>query len=362
MDEAIARAVAGEEAYLVGGVVRDRLLERPVVDIDVACHDPEAAARRYRREAGGALFPLSERHGAWRVASRDGSTVDFTPLRGSLEDDLRTRDFTANAIAVPITDGEPIDPFGGRADLAARRLRIVSDAVFADDPLRLLRAVRLEDELGLALDAESAAVVRRDAQLVVEAAGERVLGELERLSVDGWHRLDELGLLAPLGGSPGGLDAHEPFDSAGYRLVCALGESVLRLPISNDLRRLARTLLCARPPADGSAREIYRFRRRTEPWALEALAYLNASRLVPAIERARADDPVEPLLRGDELGLPPGPEIGRLLELVEEERAAGTISTREEARELVSRSTGQAAGSRPGGRRSRGRGWGGGRK
>jgi hypothetical protein len=92
-----------------------------------------------------------------------------------------------------------------------------------------------------------------------------------------------------------------------------------------------------RPP-DGSARAIHRFRRQTEPWALTALAYLGATDLYEAVRAARAAEPSEPLLRGDdllELGMPPGPELGRLLELVAEERAAGTVATREEALELV---------------------------
>jgi hypothetical protein len=96
-------------------------------------------------------------------------------------------------------------------------------------------------------------------------------------------------------------------------------------------------LLRARPPADDSPREIHRFRRETEPWALEALAFLDRAELGEAVVRARAADPPAPLLRGDELGVPPGPQIGRLLERVEEERAAGSISTREEALELIRR-------------------------
>ncbi len=93
----------------------------------------------------------------------------------------------------------------------------------------------------------------------------------------------------------------------------------------------------AEPPADASPRAIHRFRRATEPWAPDALAFLGLPELRPAIEQARAADPAAPLLRGDELGLSPGPEIGRLLELIAEERAAGTITTREEALELVRR-------------------------
>ena len=86
-----------------------------------------------------------------------------------------------------------------------------------------------------------------------------------------------------------------------------------------------------------SPRAVHRFRRATEPWALTALAFLGATDLYEAVRASQAAEPDEPLLRGDELGLPPGPEIGRLLELIAEERAAGTISTQEEALRLVER-------------------------
>jgi hypothetical protein len=308
MDERIRRAVGDEPAWVVGGALRDELLGREIVDVDVACADPELAARLYSRLAGGALFPLSERHGAWRVAFGSGKTVDFTPLHGgSIEEDLATRDFSVNAMARPLGEGALVDPHGGEADLAAGRLRVVAPSVFDDDPLRLLRAVRLEDELGFRLDDESEALARVSADRVGEPAGERILGELERLSPDGFRRADELGLLEPLGGSPAGLD---------------------------------RTLLSAKRPPDDSPRSIHRFRRRTEPWALSALAFLGATDLYDAVRAARAADPPEPLLRGGDLldlGLEPGPEIGRLLELVAEERAVGAISTREEALALVRR-------------------------
>jgi Poly A polymerase head domain/Probable RNA and SrmB- binding site of polymerase A len=340
MDERIRTAVAGVEAYVVGGAVRDELLGRPLIDVDVATHDPEVAARIYAGLTKGALFPLSERHGAWRVAFRDGHTTDFTPLRGDIEDDLRSRDFTINAIAVPAAGGERVDPLGGAADLEARRLRAVSESVFADDPLRLLRAVRLEDELGFALDEETESLVRKHADLVTEPAGERILGEFERLTPDGFRRADELGLLAPLGGSLARLADVDLVDSPGFLLVAVFGENLERFPISNELRRFSRTLLRAERPADGSAREIHRFRRATEPWALTALAFLGATDLYDAVRAARAGDPSDRLLTGEDilaLGVAPGPQVGRLLELVEEERAAGTISTREEALALVRR-------------------------
>ena len=335
MRDQVREALGDETAWVVGGAVRDELLGRPLVDLDVAVAEPERAARRFARSSGGAPFPLSERHGAWRVALDGARTVDFTPLGGPIEDDLATRDFTINAIAVPLAGGEPVDPFAGRADLEARTLRAVSESIFADDPLRLLRAVRLEDELGLRLDAATDELLRAHADRVGAPAGERLLGELERLSGAGFRRLDELGLLARLGGSLQRLN--DRVDSSRYRLVSVFGDRIRRLPISNELRRYASALLRAERPPDESPRALHRFRRVTEPWAVDALAFLDALELAPALERSRAADPAEPLVRGDELGVPPGPEIGRLLDLVAEERAAGTISTREEALELARR-------------------------
>jgi hypothetical protein len=341
MDDRIRQAVGAEPAWVVGGALRDELLGREIVDVDVACADPELAARLHSRLAGGAVFPLSERHGAWRVAFRAGNTVDFTPLHGeTIEDDLATRDFTVNAMARPLEGGDLVDPLGGEADLAAKRLRAVSPSIFDDDPLRLLRAVRLEDELGFRLDEETERLVREAAGRVGESAGERILGELERTSPDGLRRAGDLGLLAPLGGDLGGFERADLVDSPGFVLVVVFGERLLKLPISNELRRFARTLLAAERPSDDSPRTIHRFRRRTEPWALSALAFLGATDLYDAVRAARAAEPPEPLLRGEdvlELGVAAGPEVGRLLELVAEERAAGTIASRDEAVDLVSR-------------------------
>jgi tRNA nucleotidyltransferase/poly(A) polymerase len=335
MDELVREVLGGEEAWFVGGAVRDELLGRPIVDVDVVCREPERAARAYADRAGGAPFPLSAAHESWRVVLDDRRTMDFTPVHGSIESDLARRDFTINAIAVPVVGGAPVDPSGGREDLELRLVRAVSESVFEDDPLRLVRAVRLECELGFRLAPLTEELVRAQAALVERAAGERVLAELERLDAGGYRRLDELGLLAHLGGT---FDERlGRFDSPAYRLVAAFGPGVRKLPISNELKRYARALLHAERPVNRSARAIHRFRRATEPWALDALAFVGAQELARDVETARANDPDEPLLHGDELGLPEGPEVGRLLALIEEERAVGTISTREEALELVRR-------------------------
>ncbi|MGH3138064.1 MAG: hypothetical protein ACRDPV_16390 [Gaiellaceae bacterium] len=333
MDERVSEVLGDEEAWIVGGAVRDDLLGRPVLDLDVACREPRETAVRYARRFGGAAFPLSERHGAWRVAADTDHTVDFTPLPAGIEADLASRDFTFNAIAVRVGSRATCDPFGGKDDLEAGRIRAVSDSVFVDDPLRLLRAVRLEDELGFRMDRRTEELAHESTTLVTRPAGERVLGELRRLSSSGYRRLDDVGLLEPLCGRLDG--PFDALDDADFRLVAVFREHLTTLPISNDLRRYAATLLRARAPDDGSPRAIHRFRRETEPWSFDALAFVGAPELAGVVEAARRAEPAEPLVRGDELGIPPGPEIGRILAVIDEERAAGTISTREDALRLA---------------------------
>ena len=181
---ALRGLLAGTDAWLVGGLVRDRLLGRPTIDFDVAvAGDTAAIARALARRVGAPAFPLSEAFGAWRVIARDHSwQVDLAPLGGAtIEDDLGQRDFTINAIAEPLRGGELVDPFGGRVDLEAGRLRMVSPAAFASDPLRTLRLPRLAVELGLAVDGATAEVARGLAPALSTVAAERIFAELKRI-------------------------------------------------------------------------------------------------------------------------------------------------------------------------------------
>lgn len=181
--EAVGRALA-DGAWIVGGAVRDRLIGRPVDDLDVVvAGDPEEAARAVRGEGGGAVFALSEAFGAWRVVARDRSWhVDVLPLKdGDLGADLAARDFTVNAMAEPVRGGQLVDPHGGAADLRARRLRMVGPAAFDADPLRVLRAVRLAAELELAIEPATLAAARERSHRLPEVAAERVWAELKRV-------------------------------------------------------------------------------------------------------------------------------------------------------------------------------------
>src|SRR2546423_4487313 len=117
MLETAREVLAGEEAWVVGGAVRDELLGRELLDLDIAVRDPAGAARAYAKRSGGAPFPLSARFGAWRAALAGGPTAHFTMLPDSLEDALATSDFTPNAIAPPLARGDPRDPFRRDEDL-----------------------------------------------------------------------------------------------------------------------------------------------------------------------------------------------------------------------------------------------------
>ncbi|HST33289.1 MAG TPA: HD domain-containing protein [Solirubrobacteraceae bacterium] len=200
--QAVREALSGRPAWLVGGAIRDRALGRATIDLDVVVDgDPAQAARAIARAAGrAACFALSEEFGAWRVSARDSSwQIDVEPLRGgSLQADLALRDFTVNAIAEPIGGGEPIDPLGGLGDLAAGRLRMAGRSAFADDPLRVLRLVRVAVELGLEPEPETLRVAQEHAQGLVRCSPERVFVELRRI-VAAREALRGLELMSELG-------------------------------------------------------------------------------------------------------------------------------------------------------------------
>ena len=203
----------GVEAYVVGGFMRDALLGRPAHDIDVSVvAGPLDLGRRLADSLGGAFVPLHEKFSIARVIlpDEDGSLgIDLLPVRGDMEADLAERDFTIDAMAMPLApflEGKRkplIDPGGGERDLQRRLVRAVNEDVFRRDSLRLLRAVRLCAELGFSLEPETAAMARRDASLLAQAALERQRDELLRIldsprAAAGLRLADELGQLEQL--------------------------------------------------------------------------------------------------------------------------------------------------------------------
>jgi poly(A) polymerase len=445
-------------AWIVGGALRDELLGREVTDIDIAVEgDPEAAARELAAQLRGPVFRLSEAFGAWRVVDRRGGRIyDFAPLQGAtIEDDLRKRDFTVNAMARELeagappggepgaTAGELIDPLGGRADLDSRTLRVIGPEAYESDPLRPLRLARFAAELGFAPDPETARLTEAAAARVPEASGERVFAELRRLvlapgALAGLALADRLGLLhAAL---PELSDLHDVEQSHFHHkdvyghtvevLEClieleseATGElrEVLDEPLADELTRgealrFGALLHDIGKPATAHVREdgrvtfmghdrlgeemvrqvcrrlrtserlsrfiegvtrhhlvlgflvheapldrraVYRYLKRTSPVEVEVTllscadrlatrgknaeraidAHLElAKELMPAALEWRRRGPPRLPLRGDELarelGIEPGPELGRVLAELEEAAYAGEIAGRDDAVEL----------------------------
>jgi putative nucleotidyltransferase with HDIG domain len=191
---------------LVGGAVRDARLRRPVVDVDLAV--PSGAlplARAVADAAGGAFVELDAERGAARVIV-GAARLDVSDFRArTLAADLAARDFTVNAMAVDVAAllahgrARIIDPTGGLADLATRRLRLAGKGVLADDPVRALRGVRLESALGLRLTPAAARAIRAMAPRVASVSAERVRDELLAMLAGragvALRRLDALGLL-----------------------------------------------------------------------------------------------------------------------------------------------------------------------
>jgi len=197
------------EAWIVGGTVRDAVLGRRVSDVDLVVRgDAESAARTVRARAGSAVFPLSEAFGAWRAISRQSDWVcDVSPIHGeTIEEDLARRDFSVNAMAVPLGGGELIDPQGGLDDIESRTLRVlggpdVASSAYGDDPLRPLRLVRLATELSMEPDPATESLTREAAPGLAEASPERVFAELRRIVtsprvIEGLGLADRMGVMA----------------------------------------------------------------------------------------------------------------------------------------------------------------------
>ncbi|MBK5219759.1 MAG: HD domain-containing protein [Thermoleophilia bacterium] len=441
---------AVEGVWIVGGAVRDAALGSEVADLDLAvAGDPGAAAKAIARELGEHAFELSAEFGTWRVtgASR-GWQVDLTVLRGEhIEADLGERDFTIGAVAVPVVGAaEPIDPFGGLADLERRLLRAVSERSFEADPLRLLRAARLAAELGLEIDADTVALARAVADRAADPAGERQLAELRLLiggpdPMRGLALLDELDLTAVvlpefegLRGVEQGpnhhLDVHDhtiavlehtlEIERDLGRFAGERAEEVAALlaePLADEMTRGtalrfgallhdiakpatrserdgfvgfrghdvagAETIaeICSRlrasrrltqhlrglalhhlrlgfmiPEAPLPPRRVHEYLRATEPVAVDVTLLTVADRLsargagplarpemveahltlaretIAAALDWRRDGPPVPLLRGDqlarELGLEPGPELGKAMAELEAAQYAGEVTDR----------------------------------
>lgn len=185
--ERVASTLAEEPVFLVGGAVRDALCGRQIHDLDFAVSTRAiSAGRRIAKALNADFYPLDEDRDTGRVILRQPNherlLIDFAALRGEdLENDLRARDFTVNAIAVNIHAPERlVDPTGGTSDLLHKRLRPCSENSFRSDPVRILRAARFSQEYGLKIDADTLQLIRSALSGINQTAMERIRDELFR--------------------------------------------------------------------------------------------------------------------------------------------------------------------------------------
>jgi tRNA nucleotidyltransferase (CCA-adding enzyme) len=335
------RTAARQPVYLVGGAVRDLLLGCDRADVDLMV---EGDATALAAELGGANSE-HDRFGTVKV-DVDGHEVDIAGARtetyekpgalptvtpaASIEEDLARRDFTINALAVPL-QGEPrlIDPYGGRRDLEEGVLRVLHDRSFVDDPTRAIRAARYASRLGFGLEPKTEELLRQTDLTTVSADRRRT--ELERLAgeengCDGFELLGQWGLIDL---RPGGVELMQAVDA------------LLKAPHWEEIVPRERALVAAALGPAG---------------AEEVLASMWVPKPGEGVELAERRDPVELVLAramgadwldlyltswrrigleidGDDLiaaGVEQGPAIGRGLRAARHKKLEGEISGREQ--------------------------------
>jgi tRNA nucleotidyltransferase (CCA-adding enzyme) len=384
----------GECLFLVGGVVRDLLLGTPIRDLDLVVEgDAAGLAAEAARRLGGRV----RLHGRFRTAVLElpgGGRVDIASSRresyahpgalprvaaAAIEEDLRRRDFTINAMAIEIAPASRptlLDPFGGRVDLARKRLRFLHDRSAFDDPTRAFRAVRYANRLGLELEPGTARAIRRAlaSGAFLELSGDRLRRELALIFAEpGAARaavlLARFGLAGTLGARlPVGraerarLSRAEHLarvwpEVAGWSLFL-LAWAAGRSP--SELRRIADRLAAAGDSRQAllrwtkTRRLLPRLSRVERPSTthrlLKGLTPLEGAALSVCLPSgaaecvlAAAHGSARLAISGRDLvasGVAPGPAIGRALRETLEARLDGRLSAREELAFAVRRAKG----------------------
>ncbi|MCX5942287.1 MAG: CCA tRNA nucleotidyltransferase [Cyanobacteria bacterium] len=377
----VPRAALPADAALVGGAVRDglldRLAEQPDLDLVVST-DAIGLCQRLAKEHGGCAVVLDPQRDIARLVVRGWSLDLARRCGGSLAADLARRDYRINAIALPLGPGEPlVDPLGGLADLQARQLVAVDEANLLDDPLRLLRGIRLAAQLDFSLEAGTWAWIQRHHQRLASVAGERVLAELVKLAEaprghQGLQQALGAGLLQPWGAdtqaaaalgrlSPEqaqtcGLNPHEQHQALPLARLArlfdaqALGGLRASRKLQQRCQRLRQWWQRLEPGAPGSGDPGAAIAALTEPERLALQRQLEDE--LPALLLAwpgplaqlwlgRWRNPSDPLFHPKppldgrslqtELGLAPSRRLGELLDQLTLERAFGRIGDREQA-------------------------------
>jgi tRNA nucleotidyltransferase (CCA-adding enzyme) len=374
-----------QEAALVGGAVRDALLDRlgDAPDLDVVVEgDAVALCRQLGRRHGGSSVVLDADRSMARLVI-GGWSIDLARRDGdSLEADLHRRDYTINAMALPLADRRLlVDPLNGYRHLQAKELVAVAEANLLDDPLRLLRGLRLAGQLNFALEPSTARWISEHHAALAPVAGERVLAELEKLAAapggEPWlARCLELKLLAPWRRSPWNPEEAQRLARCSAQAAHERGWSQAERSSFLPLARLANVVDAAALEQLRSSRKLQKQVSTLRRWqqqlggtqpAIQAAALPEAERLqlhrdleasLPALvldwpsDAARAwmerwrdpsdhlfhpTPPIDGLSLQRALQIPPSPAVGALLLHLMQEQAFGRLDNRDAALEQARR-------------------------
>ena len=244
----ITRAVneVGSPAYVVGGYVRDKIMKRKSVDIDiVVVGDGIKVAQRFAALIGsGSKVSVFKNFGTAMVnyPSDEMWQIEFVGARkesyrrdsrkpvveiGTLEDDQNRRDFTINALAIGLNKenyGQLIDPFGGLMDIERKIIRTPTDpdVTFSDDPLRMMRAIRFSTQLNFRIEDQTFSAISRNAGRISIVSKERIADELNKIIMapkpsQGFLMLDETGLLKLIFSNISELKGVETVNGKGHK-------------------------------------------------------------------------------------------------------------------------------------------------
>ena len=171
------------EGYLVGGSVRDYLTGKIFCDRDIAIKGAEEFAKQLAKKLDGVFIVLDDENKIYRIVLPDKlNYLDISELRGAnIEEDLKKRDFTINAIAYDLKENKFIDPLDGIEDIKCGTIRAIREENFIEDPLRILRAYRFMATTGFEFEKGLTSVLKKHLQLLNNPAKERIHDEIMKL-------------------------------------------------------------------------------------------------------------------------------------------------------------------------------------
>ena len=323
--------------FVVGGAIRDVVLKRMPADVDVACIDPRACASVVGKRV--IRLGTGDHLSAWRVVDAE-HIYDFAELLDhDIEADVARRDFTVNAMAVSLDSGELIDRYGGRQDIERRVVRMVDAANFDDDPLRCLKGVRMAVTLDFEMDDATVAAIAARAGRITSVAAERVTYEVGVIFSAGRLRravglLRRTGLDEPLFG--------RRLDPEAYHSQDVTFSGAMALLVA-DPRVYGRKWRWS----EQQIRDVAAIQGLLEAEGDRRVALYdageNVARQLPSLLRALGRDDhldmpdfsTRALLSGEEIGLEPGPNLGRVKRALLEAQIRGEVKTRDEAHSFV---------------------------